>query len=80
MYFENLVFIRNEWTTDVWTPMYMCGQGLENSVVGIVGCGRIGTSVAKKVKAFNIKRLLYYNRKEKQEGEILNFFNRIFSI
>ncbi|XKL60806.1 hypothetical protein PGB90_007863 [Kerria lacca] len=64
---SHLSIHKNEWTTDVWTPMYMCGQGLENSVVGIVGCGRIGTSVAKKVKAFNIKRLLYYNRKEKQE-------------
>lgn len=51
------------WTT--WAPSWMTGPGLAGSTVGIVGFGRIGQSVASKVKAFNTKRILYYNRTEK---------------
>lgn len=48
-----------------WNPVWMCGRGIQNSVVGIVGCGNIGTSVAKKLKAFEISQLLYTSRSEK---------------
>lgn len=46
-----------------WSPLYMCGKGLLNSTVGIIGLGRIGTSVAEKLKAFHPSRILYHNRK-----------------
>lgn len=36
--------------------------------MGIVGCGRIGASVLKKLKSFEPRRILYYSRKEKIEG------------
>ena len=46
-------------------------MGLEDTVVGIVGAGRIGQSVASKVKQFAISRLLYCSRREKNESKTL---------
>jgi len=46
----------------------MCGRSIRNSVVGIVGCGNIGISIAKKLNSFNISQLLYTSRGEKPEG------------
>lgn len=51
------------WTT--WSPLWMTGPGLADATVGIVGFGRIGQSVALKVKAFHAKNILYFNRSEK---------------
>ncbi|XP_025414551.1 glyoxylate reductase/hydroxypyruvate reductase-like [Sipha flava] len=48
-----------------WTPTWMCGKGIKNSVVGIIGCGNIGTSIAKKLVTFEISQLLYTSRSEK---------------
>jgi len=48
-----------------WTPLWMCGRGIKNSTVGIVGCGNIGTSIAKKLNTFEISQLLYTSRNEK---------------
>ncbi|CAH1736953.1 unnamed protein product [Aphis gossypii] len=47
------------------TPVWMCGRSIRNSVVGIVGCGNIGTSIAKKLNTFEISQLLYTSRTEK---------------
>jgi glyoxylate/hydroxypyruvate reductase len=49
----------------------MCGRGIKNSVVGIVGCGNIGTSIAKKLNTFEISQLLYTSRTEKPAGKML---------
>ncbi|KAK4873744.1 hypothetical protein RN001_013104 [Aquatica leii] len=54
-----------EWTT--WSPFWMCGPSLSNSTVGIAGFGRIGQQVAHRVKAFNLKSLLYHDMFEKKE-------------
>ncbi len=44
-----------------WGPMYMLGTELYNKTVGIVGCGRIGTQLAKMMyKAFKCK-IIYTN-------------------
>lgn len=48
-----------------WTPNWMCGRGIKNSVVGIIGCGNIGTSVAEKLSKFKVAKLLYTSRTEK---------------
>ncbi len=46
-------------------------HSLDNSTVGIVGCGAIGSCLAKKLlKAFNLKQLLYYSRMEKPESNL----------
>jgi len=44
-----------------WTPLLLLGQDLTESTVGIVGLGRIGTEVARRVAAFRA-RILYHNR------------------
>lgn len=54
-----------EWKA--WSPFWMCGMGLQNSTVGIVGFGRIGQEIAKRLKSFKPKTILYYNRSEKAE-------------
>ncbi|KAJ8937616.1 hypothetical protein NQ314_011777 [Rhamnusium bicolor] len=56
---------KGEWKA--WSPFWMCGPGLQNSTVGIVGFGRIGQEIAKRLKAFNPKDIIYYNRSEKVE-------------
>lgn len=46
----------------------MCGPGLRDATVGIVGLGRIGSQVAKCLKSFNAARILYTSRTEKKEA------------
>lgn len=50
----------------------MCGRGIKNSIVGIIGCGNIGTSVAKKLSTFEISQLLYTSRTEKAAGKFVS--------
>ncbi|XP_068617762.1 glyoxylate reductase/hydroxypyruvate reductase [Battus philenor] len=52
-----------------WAPTWMTGPGLADSTVGIVGFGRIGQAVARRVKSFNTSRILYYNRSERPEAK-----------
>lgn len=48
-----------------WSPSWMCGPGLKNSTVGIIGFGRIGQEVAKRIVPFKPIRILYQNRSER---------------
>lgn len=50
----------------------MTGPGLADSTVGIVGYGRIGQAVARRVKAFNTGKILYFNRSERPEAKEVN--------
>lgn len=52
----------------------MCGRSINNSVVGIIGCGKIGTSIAEKLKVFRPAQILYTSRNEKPVGKS-NFAN-----
>uniref|UniRef100_A0A2A4JFD3 Glyoxylate reductase/hydroxypyruvate reductase n=1 Tax=Heliothis virescens TaxID=7102 RepID=A0A2A4JFD3_HELVI len=52
-----------------WAPTWMTGPGLSGSTVGIVGFGRIGQAVARRVKAFNTNKILYFNRSERPEAQ-----------
>lgn len=52
----------------------MCGRGIKNSIVGIIGCGNIGTSIAEKLSTFKPSQLLYTSRSEKPSGIIFIFF------
>lgn len=63
-------FHRDEWRHNTNRPKWMCGYGLDGSTVGIIGLGRIGFTIAKRVKAFDVSRILYTARSEKKEGEI----------
>ncbi|XP_015367808.1 PREDICTED: glyoxylate reductase/hydroxypyruvate reductase-like isoform X2 [Diuraphis noxia] len=48
-----------------WVPGWMCGRSIKGSVVGILGCGNIGTSIAEKLINFKLSQLLYTSRNEK---------------
>jgi len=48
------------WTT--WEPMGWTGPDLYGATVGIVGLGRIGEAVARRLQGFRV-RLLYHNRR-----------------
>uniref|UniRef100_A0A146LKS7 Glyoxylate reductase/hydroxypyruvate reductase n=1 Tax=Lygus hesperus TaxID=30085 RepID=A0A146LKS7_LYGHE len=57
-----------EWTS-AWAPLQWCGPALQGSTVGVYGFGRIGQSVARKLKAFEVSRILYSSSAEKPEGK-----------
>lgn len=48
-----------------WKPLWLCGYGLSGSTVGIVGLGRIGMAIARRLMPFGVKRLLYSGRAAK---------------
>uniref|UniRef100_A0A8D1HU33 Glyoxylate reductase/hydroxypyruvate reductase n=1 Tax=Sus scrofa TaxID=9823 RepID=A0A8D1HU33_PIG len=48
---------RGGWTS--WKPLWMCGYGLTESTVGIVGLGCIGQAIARRLKPFGVRRFLY---------------------
>ncbi|XP_050347797.1 glyoxylate reductase/hydroxypyruvate reductase isoform X1 [Nymphalis io] len=52
-----------------WAPTWMTGPGLAGSTVGIVGLGRIGQAIAKRIRSFNPCKILYFNRSEKKEAK-----------
>ncbi|KAK3088344.1 hypothetical protein FSP39_017907 [Pinctada imbricata] len=50
---------KGEWGK--WKPMWLCGVELTKKTVGILGLGRIGFGVAKRLKPFGISRLIYHD-------------------
>ena len=45
--------------------MWMCGKPLAKSAVGIVGLGRIGLAIARRIQPFAVERILYSGTTEK---------------
>ena len=54
------------WLT--WKPMAYTGPDVYGSTVGLIGMGRIGLAVARRLVGFNV-RLLYHNRTPAPEAE-----------
>src|ERR1700734_4141317 len=46
--------------------MYMCGKPLTKSTIGIVGLGRIGLAIARRLQPFSIERILYIWTQKKE--------------
>jgi len=51
-----------------WHPSMLLGRDVHGATIGIVGAGRIGSSVAKRAKGFNMK-ILYYDVVSRPELE-----------
>jgi glyoxylate/hydroxypyruvate reductase len=51
--------------------MWMCGKSLVNSTIGIVGLGRIGLAIARRLQPFSIQHILYSDTHEKQDDKKL---------
>lgn len=57
-------------TWNPWTPWtWLNGCGLKDSVVGIVGLGRIGAEVARRLAPFKPEKILYTSRTQKKTAE-----------
>ncbi|MDA8226213.1 MAG: D-glycerate dehydrogenase [Desulfitobacterium hafniense] len=57
---------RGEWRT--WSPLLLAGQDIHNSTLGIIGLGRIGESLVKRAKGFDMN-VMYYSRTRREEKE-----------
>nr|WP_309101833.1 D-glycerate dehydrogenase [Fredinandcohnia onubensis] len=55
-----------KWET--WSPMQLTGQDIYGATLGIIGMGRIGESVARRAKGFDMN-ILYHNRNRKIDIE-----------
>lgn len=53
------------WQT--WQPFWLCGPGLSGATVGVFGFGRIGQETAKRLKPFNVKKILFFDPAKKQK-------------
>jgi lactate dehydrogenase-like 2-hydroxyacid dehydrogenase len=63
---EAVAAVKNgEWKPN-WRPEWMCGTDVHGSTVGIIGLGRIGSAVARRLAGFNCQ-ILYTGNKEKPE-------------
>lgn len=49
-------------------PSWMLGQDIKGSTVGIVGFGRIGQVIAKRLTGFEVAKIIYSGNSEKLEG------------
>jgi glyoxylate/hydroxypyruvate reductase len=59
--------IQGKWGT--WSPTWLLGSQLTDKTVGIVGLGRIGVAVAKRLRAFGVQKFLYQGTRRKEDAE-----------
>lgn len=55
---------------------WLLGQDLAGSTIGIVGLGRIGQTIARRLQGFDVEKILYTGHKEKSQG----FYREIYYI
>ncbi|CAG5129083.1 unnamed protein product [Candidula unifasciata] len=51
--------VKGEWGP--WKPMWILGTEIVNRTLGILGFGRVGFGVARRLKPFGIQRILYHD-------------------
>ncbi|XP_061163580.1 glyoxylate reductase/hydroxypyruvate reductase-like [Saccostrea echinata] len=44
-----------------WRPMWLCGVEMKKRTLGIMGLGRIGYGVAKRMRPFGVGRIVYHD-------------------
>ena len=55
-------------TWDTGSPIWMLGQDIRRSTVGIVGLGGIGQTIMKRLQGFDIAKFLYTGHAAKSPG------------
>jgi len=71
---EAINHVRGNTWPNAWIPEWMCGTDVNGSTVGIVGMGRIGTAVAKRLVGFNCNIIYSASKPEKsQYGKQVDF-------
>lgn len=61
---------RDQWITS--HPTWMTGVGLTGKTIGIIGLGANGFNIAKRIKGFEIGRLLYNDIEQLEEKGMLS--------
>lgn len=61
-------FVRDGKWVHAWGPKMFIGRDVHGKTLGIIGLGRIGTTVAKRAKGFDM-RVLYYDKYRDSEKE-----------
>ena len=56
------------WGTQWEDSLWLAGKQISGSVVGIVGLGRIGLAIAKRMAAFDVSKILYTGRNARPES------------
>jgi glyoxylate reductase len=57
---------QDQWKS--WSPLLLAGSDIHHKTIGIVGMGKIGSTVAKRATGFDMN-ILYHNRTRKPEVE-----------
>ena len=60
------------WGSTWANSLYLAGKDIKNSTLGIVGLGRIGLAVAKRLIPFGVKDILYCGRSKKSYDSEVN--------
>lgn len=47
-----------------WKPSWLCGMGLINKTIGILGFGRVGFGIARRIKPFGVEHIIYHDLEE----------------
>lgn len=63
----NMAIMRGEWKKG--DPLWISGQDIQHSTVGILGLGGIGQQIVKRLSGFDVAKFLYSGRREKPEGK-----------
>ncbi|KAK7094161.1 glyoxylate reductase/hydroxypyruvate reductase-like isoform X2 [Littorina saxatilis] len=62
---EGMDAVKNgEW--GLWKPMWICGFEMGGRTLGIHGLGRVGFGIARRLKPFNIERIIYHDLYHKE--------------
>ncbi|KAI9597809.1 D-isomer specific 2-hydroxyacid dehydrogenase [Syncephalis fuscata] len=56
----------------VWLQSWIRGMHIGGKTVGILGMGRIGLATAKRLRAFNVGRILYHGNSPRPEADEVN--------
>lgn len=64
--------VNGGWGSTWENSLFLCGKDIKNSTVGIVGLGRIGLAVAKRLVPFGVKDILYTGHSKKSYDSDVN--------